>query len=305
MRALSALFVLGALTLAAQTEDRVRRSVPLTGPGRLIVNVEGASIQVQPGSAQAVEVELYFRGSPATRRQLDRFLEDFTFDVSQTGPNVWVTSRNKRGWSGRLFRFDFPWRSPEFRIEAPRVFNVEANTSGGSITVGEMKGEVRVRTSGGSLSLGRIDGPVDGRTSGGSIALRGATGRATLHTSGGSIRIEQATGDVDAETSGGSIDISGTAGRVTAHTSGGGITAREASGPVDVSTSGGSISVTLAGNRGYDIDARTSGGSVNSDFAALVSGERRPEQLRGPVNGGGALVRLRTSGGGIRIRKAS
>ena len=66
----------------------------------------------------------------------------------------------------------------EYRVTTPREFSVELETSAGSISVGDLKGEVNGRTSGGSLRFGKIDGPVRGRTSGGSITLGGTLGRA-------------------------------------------------------------------------------------------------------------------------------
>jgi hypothetical protein len=49
------------------------------------------------------------------------------------------------------------------------------------------------------------------------------------------------------------------------------------------------------------VDASTSGGSVSSDFPVPSSGNR--QSLRAAINGGGPLLQLRTSGGGIHIQK--
>jgi hypothetical protein len=77
----------------------------------------------------------------------------------------------------------------EFRLMVPRQYNLDLNTSGGSIDVDDLIGEARVKTSGGSLALGRIEGPVDANTSGGSIALRQAKGNVLARTSGGGITV--------------------------------------------------------------------------------------------------------------------
>jgi Toastrack DUF4097 len=214
----------------------------------------------------------------------------------------------------------------EFRIAVPRQFDINVATSGGSISASQLKGEVVARTSGGSLHFDRIDGPVSGRTSGGGITLAGATGRAVVHTSGGSIRISDTTGDVDASTSGGSIWIDSASGRVKVHTSGGGIDARDISGAIDASTSGGSVTASLRGQlrqecRFYtaggsinvsvpgdihaNLDASTSGGGVSTDFPVPYNDVRQHNELRAPLNGGGPLLYLHTSGGSIYVRRAS
>jgi hypothetical protein len=246
-------------------------------------------------------------------------LKDFSLDIDHQGSGVFIRGTFKDGWQSKGFR-GFCWqmknglcleysrwlRQIEFRLKVPPQLAADLHTRGGSITVGDLKSEVNARTSGGSLTFGRIDGPVNGETSGGSITLNRGQGRATLRTSGGSIRIEEVAGDVDAETSGGSIRISRTTGRVRAHTSGGPIVIGHAANAVDASTSGGGIEVEMPSNAAFELDASTSGGGVHSDFTvfgAVNDSERHA--LRGTVNGGGPLLHLRTSGGGIRIHKAA
>jgi hypothetical protein len=306
--------LVGVAASGAPTEDRVQRSIQLQSATRLALTAEVGSIRAMPGASPSLEVEVYFRGDPPSRAEFDNMLRDFSLEVTNLGSEIRVAGTFKNGWRtgipfnwGRWCRnsrcLEYRWlRQIEYRLSAPEPLSVDLSTSGGSITVGDLKREVTARTSGGSLDFGRIEGPVNGRTSGGSITLRGVRGRADVRTSGGSIRIDEAAGDVEAHTSGGSIDINRTTGRVSVRTSGGGITVRETAGPVDAATSGGGIEVRLLSGKGYDIDAATSGGGVSSDFPVQVSGRRSQRRLQGPVNGGGPLVRLRTSGGSIRIR---
>ena len=329
----------GVPALLADTDDYVRRSVPIDPAARLTLRADLGAINVRPGATRSVEIEVYFRGSPRSRAEFDRMLRDFSLDVSQQASGIRVEGRFKSGWRDGSFRsfwsffnhstslcnngkcLEYAWlRQMEYRISLPRDASVDLTTARGSIAVGDLKGEVAARTSGGNLSFGRIEGPVSGNTSGGNISLEGGRGKAVLHTSGGSIRIEDVDGDVNAATSGGSVQINRAAGRVSAHTSGGSITIRESTGAVEASTSGGSVSaflsrqpsgdsrlstsggsinVQLSGDMHMDLDAATSGGSVSCDFPVSVAGERN--SLRAPINGGGPLLHLRTSGGGIHV----
>ena len=333
----------GAISLFADTDDLVRRSIPVNSSQRMVLAADWGSIRVQPGLSRTAEVEVYFRGNPPSRPAFDRMLRDFSLDVSQVGSDIRVNGRFKDGWKTGAFGesfwgwlshgnsicrdgrcLEYTWlRQVEYRVSVPREFSVDLSTSGGSIEVGDLKGEAVARTSGGSLSFGRIDGPVRGNTSGGGISLAGGRGKASLHTSGGGISINDVAGEVDASTSGGSIQIQRARGRVSAHTSGGSITVRETTGAVDastsggsvtaslsaqpnepsrLSTSGGSINVELAGNLHLDVDASTSGGGVSTDFPVVVGSKNR-QSLRTSINGGGPLLQLRTSGGGIHIQR--
>ena len=56
-----------------------------------------------------------------------------------------------------------------------------------------------------------------------------------------------------------------------------------------------------------DVDAETSGGQVSTDFvvALVIQGKVPKNRLKGSINGGGPLLKLRTSAGSIRLQKAA
>jgi DUF4097 and DUF4098 domain-containing protein YvlB len=327
------------------TEESVRKSVPVSSATHLKLNSDFGSIGVLPGTGKSVDVEVYLRGDPPSRRQFDQMLRDFSLKVTRQGSEVSVDATFTHGWEpllsfmldGGLFsshQICHNWRclvysswleEVEFRITVPPQFDANVATSGGSISVSRLKGEVIAHTSGGSLRFDRIEGPINGSTSGGGISVVGATGKTIMHTSGGGIRIADTTGDVDASTSGGSISIDTVSGRVKAHTSGGSIDAKEISGAIDASTSGGSvtaslvgqprqecrlytaggsISVSLPSDAHVNLDASTSGGGVSTDFPVPYTDDGHRSELRAPLNGGGPLLYLHTAGGGISVRRA-
>jgi hypothetical protein len=329
------------------TEESVRKSVPVSSATHLKLNVDVGSISILPGSGKSVNVEAYFRGDPPSRAEFDRMLRDFSLKVTQQGSEINVDGTFTRGWEPLLsfvlidglfasHPICHNWRclvysswldEVEFRVTVPPQFSTNLTTLGGSITVSRLKGEVSAHTSGGWLKFDRIEGSVNGTTSGGGISVAGATGKTVVHTSGGGIWISDTTGDVDASTSGGSISIDSVSGRVKVHTSGGWINAHEISGPIDASTSGGSvtasllgqprqecrfytsggsITVSLAKDAHVNLDASTSGGSVSTDFPVILNDNDNwhRSELRAPLNGGGPLLYLHTSGGSINVKSA-
>ncbi len=197
-----------------------------------------------------------------------------------------------------------------------------ALTSGGSIKCNNVRGEVTLKTSGGSVSCRAITGGLDARTSGGSIRLEKIHGAFNGRTSGGSIKAMQLTGDGRLCTSGGKIDLSECSGAITLKTSGGGITVDRHAGCLDANTSGGSVSASFASPPQGDcvlktsagslrlalpehsdalLDARTSGGKVSCELALSGEIETDRNHLRGKIGQGGPSVKLKTSGGSIRI----
>lgn len=302
--------------LTAAFQGRIEKVFEVSPGGLLNIRAEKASIEVESGGSGQVVLEIEARGWG--RDDLER---EFDIRFGQSGNEVTLeieALRKSKGW--------FNWGNKGLKVRAlvPMRFDVDLKTSGGSISVDDLEGQVRSETSGGSLSFGRIDGTVWGRTSGGSIRLEQSSGEADVHTSGGSIKLGDVDGTVEAVTSGGSIEIARAQGSVTARTSGGSISIEEAMGDLEARTSGGSITaalgtqpkgdcylgtsggnvtVYLARGLGFDLDAKASGGRVTSDMEVTVRGTIGKDALRGRLNQGGPKLTLRTSGGGIRIRQ--
>jgi len=72
---------------------------------------------------------------------------------------------------------------------------------------------------------------------------------------------------------------------------------------VDLETTNGSITLALPRDIRATVEASTTNGSIHSDFPIEVQGPSRRERTRATVhiNGGGGLMELRTTNGGIRI----
>jgi DUF4097 and DUF4098 domain-containing protein YvlB len=163
--------------------------------------------------------------------------------------------------------------------------DLDGHTSGGGIKLERIRGNVRVETSGGGIEGSEIDGPIDADTSGGSVRLDRVSGDIHAHSSGGGIHIFEAGGRVEADTSGGGIEASFARGNGSGGT---------------LETSGGGIEVSIDPTVGLRIDA--SGNSVKADVPITVQGSISRGKLQGNMGGGGQLLRLRTSGGGVRIQ---
>ncbi len=303
-------------------EERSEKSFTVKPGGWLDLRADFGSVDVRSWPKDEVKVEVVKRVEGRSRRSEKELFEDYEIRYSQTERGVSIIAE-MRGGSSRWWRNN-DGLQVEFHITVPQKYNLDLNTSGGSIAVDDLIGEARVKTSGGSLDLGRIEGPVNANTSGGSISLRQSKGNLVAHTSGGSIDVGEVDGEVDVETSGGSITVDGAGGNLRAHTSGGGVSLRNLRGNVDASTSGGSmeaellsaltapcemstsgggILVYLAKEIKADIDARSSGGDVHSDIPITIQGSFGEGKLQGKLNGGGPLLTLRTSGGGIELRQ--
>ena len=294
----------------AETE---RRSFAVSPGDRLVLEADWGSVVVTTGDGETVELVV----ENAERLDLDYVQKDDTLTIRGERPSRGLLDWGLLGW----FR---DWQGgPQFRLTVPRRHDLALTTRGGDIEVGDLEGELTARTSGGNLAIGAIAGTVAAKTSGGSIRIAAAGGSITARTSGGSIELGRAGGPVQARTSGGAIHIGGAAGGVSARTSGGSIHLDDVLGPIEARTSGGSIraqlaaqptrgstlrtsggdiEVGLADGIGLEVDAETSGGRVVTDLPVSFGDKLDNSSLRATVAGGGPLLKLRTSGGSIRLR---
>ncbi len=298
-------------------ERRVEKSFQVQKGGTLFLKTDRGSVDIRTHVVDEVKVDIILEADTRTRERAKEWLDSFEITLEQRGNDVDIRGEWPHKWSWRDDRLKV-----HFDIFVPQRYNLDVETSGGSIWISDLDGQVKLQTSGGSINTGRIGGSVAARTSGGSISIDGAKGETMAHTSGGGITLGEIDGSADAKTSGGSITVEGVngdlqtsggslrlqnvSGNLLAKTSGGSIIARllkQINAPADLETSGGSIRLEVPPDFKADIDASTSGGRVIADLPITVQGVIDKSDLRGKLNGGGVLITLRTSGGNIEIRE--
>jgi hypothetical protein len=325
MKLTTLLLLLTSCAAFAATEDQINTNFNVAPGGTLIVNVDFGSITVSTNATGGVTVDVWRKISRKNEADEQKFLRDYPVQFAQEGTTLTVQAEHRvtnwRSW--------WPWNGrnrdeAKYTIHVPVQFNVQLKTSGGGISASDLTGETRADTSGGGLSFTRLHGPLDGDTSGGGIQVADCDGALKIHTSGGGITVTGGSGTLDGYTSGGPVTVKDFQGNTHVGTSGGGITIENVVGEiegstsgggvsavlpspllhaVDLSTSGGGVTVRVPANAAFELDAATSGGGVSSELPVGVMGEMARGHLKGAINGGGQTVRLRSSGGGIHVKK--
>jgi TonB family protein len=198
--------------------------------------------------------------------------------------------------------------------------NAKLITGGGNIRAARIKGTANLQTAGGNIAVGEAGGYVGVHTAGGQIDFGEVHGSVHAQTGGGGIRVMYVSGPMEVVTSGGSICLTRVANAIHAETGEGKITAwinPEASdrgrnvrlsGPSQLASRTGDIVVFLPRNIAMTIDATVESGDpgrIEADPSLPLNIQTRPD---GPVhavaalNGGGAPLKLRTTGGKIQLQ---
>lgn len=287
-------FLGGLLAAPVSAEFRRQQKLALAPGGELVVDAAGGSVTVTGGATDGATVVI-----TSTRDDIE---ERYSFELTSEPGRARVISRRRGGW--------FQWNDRNnsgklhFDVRVPRETRVDLKSSGGGIRVSGLKGNARVHSSGGGLRIADIVGNIDADSSGGGVEVKQVRGNVRVSSSGGGVDVAQVSGSVDAESSGGGVHVDGVGGRVTAESSGGSVSAVFAEGNAaggSLSSSGGGVRVTLARDMRLSIDASSSGGSVRCELPVQPLGKQTRTSLRGDLNGGGSVLKLRSSGGGIRI----
>jgi TonB family protein len=196
-------------------------------------------------------------------------------------------------------------------------------SGGGHIRAGQISGRARLETDGGNITLKRAGSFVSVRTGGGQIDFGEVRGSVRAQTGGGGIRIITVSGPMEVESNGGSICLTRVAGAVQAATAGGNIqawinpdagsTASTVSlpGASQLSSGAGDIVVFLPRNLAANIDALVENGGLSRidadpglllNFQTLGNRNSGPVRAIGVLNGGGEVLKLRTTVGKIRLQ---
>lgn len=213
--------------------------------------------------------------------------------------------------------------------------NLAAATVGGHILVGQVQGDANLRSGGGHLRVDSVGGKAQLESGGGSISILKTTAGVTAVTAGGRIDVGEAYGTISARTGGGPIRVARVVGPTLFEASGGSIYLTRVEGPVRATTTSGTITAWitpegkfLAGSQlicgqgdievflprelAITIDAVISSATdhtiqVDPDLPLKISSEaaapgQRLVRGEGNLNGGGQVLRLRTTAGNIRLR---
>ena len=195
---------------------------------------------------------------------------------------------------------------------------ITAETGGGSVEIVSATQGASIETGGGGIEVRQCTGKVKAETGGGNIDLGDIGGPAEIETGGGTIHLASAKGHVHAETGGGGIELNGVP-SAQVETGAGGIVVKfvKTGAPTSDSkleTSAGDITVYIAPGVALSVRASVdlgNGHHITSDFPDIhvaSEGDKwgpRTLNAEGSLNGGGPVLKVRTTTGDICFRRAN
>ncbi len=159
----------------------------------------------------------------------------------------------------------------------------------GTISVARVGKGVSFKSSRTDLEFAKLEGDLSMQRD--ELHATGASGPLHVATRAKEIHLEDVSGDVRIEDSNADVELHAAS--------------RNPLGNVQVENHRGRIIFVAPPHAGFQLDARTTRGEVQSDFDVKIQSGDRESHASGQVGNGGPNVRLTTDRGDIEIRKAS
>ena len=302
--------------VAQSSQGSLEQTLKVTGPVELSIQSGAGGIHVRAGAGGTVTITARLRADNAwLSGDVDARIRQIEKNppIEQTGNAIRVGRFADENLSKGI--------SITYDVTAPTQSSVTAKNGSGGIDINDLAGPVDATTGSGRIAIGRIAGPVAAsagsggievsgaaslraRTGSGSIRATAVAGDATATSGSGSVQIDlTGKGSVDVSSSSGSVAVAGMNGAAQVSTSSSSLEVEgRPSGPWNVRSSSGRVTLHIPSDAAFDLDAHVSSGRIETTHPITVKGTVDKRWLRGQVRGGGPLVSVRTSSGGIRIQ---
>ena len=192
----------------------------------------------------------------------------------------------------------------DYEISIPKNSTVVAHSGSGDIHVESINGFLHADTGSGDIRVNGIGSDSKLETGSGSIDVQAAQGTIKAQTGSGDVAIHDSkVSDAQLEAGSGNITASNVHGGLKANTGSGSLTiGGYPTSEWKLETGSGTIHFHADPNAKFTLDAESGSGSIDSKLPISVSGHIDRGVLRGPVNGGGPVVKMFTGSGSIDLQ---
>ena len=256
------------------------RTFQVTGPVNLQVTNGSGDVTVRTGSSTTVEIhakihagENWTSGVSAENRVHEI---ESNPPLEQDGNTIRVRQiEHERGQSISI----------DYEITAPAETQLNSRTGSGDVTVEGISGPIEAQTGSGDVKMSAVHGNVTAQTGSGDTKFDGVEAeRVEIKTGSGDVELHDLHCALEARTGSGDIRAEG-----------------NPTGAWRLNTGSGEIKLSLPSGLGFDLEARSQSGDVNSGLPITVQGTLGRGELRGKVRGGGVPVEVQTGSGDISI----
>ena len=274
---------------------------------RLKAELFSGSIDIQVDDVPEIRATIRAVYEVESEAEADRLHGDLRIGMQRNGNEIDVTADY-----GRDIHWTFEnWPPVKLAVTiiVPRHSDLDLATRDGSVTVARMQGNMKARTRAGVIFFRGVEGSIQAESDYSDIIISHCTGDLKLRCVSGEFRVGPVGGSADVYGHGGEIEAAASCRGLKAETSGADLIVgfrHPLSTPATLRTGGGNIILTFDKRSAATLDLRASlFGKVTciKDSLSLnaTTGALGKSRLAATLNGGGAIIDARASGGSISV----
>lgn len=227
---------------------------------------------------------------PDLRLEVAGYSLQVVFDPSLAQPRlsanrdgVLELRAGRNGWSVEALEHHRLWGLKAVLSLPFTVRDVQAEVSGGNLTLSSVSGQARIEVSGGNATLG-ASGGLRAEVSGGNLTAGEVGGELRLEVNGGNMTVAR-SGTLRAEVNGGQLHWTG----------------RLSGGEHELEVNGGQATLHLEHGSSVTVRAEATLGGVSASFPLQKSGGMMHASYSGTLGGGEARLKCEVNAGQIRL----
>ncbi len=296
----------GAVDAKEKYEEKFAKTVSLARDGEVnLTNISG-NIEVWTWDRGEVKIDALKISKASTVAKAKENAAKVEIVVEKEGNTLIIETEypeRKRGW-----KEDSISVSVNYNLTIPAKASVKISSVSGSVDLEKIGGAAKVKAVSGDVTLSEANKGVDLDAVSGDIYVQNVTGDAYLNTISGTIEAEGIRGSIKATVVSGKIELRNVseADKVSANSVSGSILYEgkiSRDGRYTLKGHSGSVEMIIPSDSGFEFEATTFSGRIQTDFELRVSGEISRRKISGVVNNGGAVVKLTTFSGNVYLKK--
>jgi DUF4097 and DUF4098 domain-containing protein YvlB len=297
--------LLFASNAAAQQEERFHQTLEV-GPGAAlsISNIAG-DIQVDGSDGSSIVIDAVKSVEDEDDADL---LDTVEVEVSQLGNRVRVSTEHT-GRGGRRHGHGHGAVIVSYKVTVPRGTEVEIQSVSGGVHLAGVNGAANAQSVSGDVQVGDVSELVQAKSVSGSVLVQQARSsrRAEIESVSGDVEVRGIeASDLTVSSVSGDVrllDVS--SGRASLESVSGDLEytgSIAASGRYDFQSHSGDVVITIGDQVGFELEASTFSGEIESDFTMSVSSrQHKGRSVEAVVGDGSAVIKASTFSGDIQL----
>jgi DUF4097 and DUF4098 domain-containing protein YvlB len=288
-------------------EEKFDKTVALAKDGKVDISNISGDIAVLSWNQDQVKIEALKVSQASSLEKAKENAGKVTIEVVQEGNILRIETKYPKSdkfWGGESVNV-----SVDYKLWIPEKAALKANNISGEIAAEGIGGAAALKAVSGDVQLTKAAGGADCNSVSGNVTASDVTGSAFLKSVSGDIKADLIKGSVEAESVSGDVELMGVseASSVRVKALSGDVLYRGAisrQGNYSLKSHSGDVTLYLPADSAFDFEAETFSGAIESDFEIKVMGKVSLKEMSGSVNGGGAVLKVSSFSGDIKLKKS-